>query len=280
MLYYAENIKKMRKRKNYTQLELAEGLASQGMISKIEKKQVAPDIDLLESIAEKLDCSLMDLLLKNDENELSQMYSYIENLLSKREYNLLEQFFKSDPSVKIMKQENKSYYKWISGIILTQNYKGYEDGIAEMQEAVKLSTNDPLTIRILVGLSGLYSEVEQFEVSLKYLSEAATLSETTTIELKLKQNINFQLARVYAVLERFDDAVFYSRVAIQFTIEQNSLYLLDDLYLMLAESYLRTSKIDDANTYVKLARTIAEIRSNSQLIPYIERTQSQIAAKL
>lgn len=280
MLQYAENIKKIRKRKNYTQSELAKGLASQGMISKIEKKQVSPDIDLLVSIAEKLDCSLMDLLLDNDENELSQVYAYIENLMGKREYSLLEQFYKSDPSVKIIKQENKSYYKWINGIILSQNYNRYNDGITEMLEAVDLSTNDQLTMHILVGLSGLYSEIEQFDNSLKSLSEAAKLVGKKTIEAKLNQNINFQLARAYSILERFDDSIFFNRIAIQFTLEQDSLYLLDDLYLLLADSYLRTNKISDANTYVKLAHTVAEIRSNSQLIPYIERTQFQIEAKI
>lgn len=280
MLYYAENIKKIRKRKKVTQSELAEGIASQGMISKIEKKQISPDVDLLQAIAEKLDCSLMDLVLENKENGLSQTYSYINKLIDKREYTLLEQCIKTDLRVKTMKQANESFYKWVNGIILSQNYHQYQEGIKEMVEAVNLSLNDSLKIRILVGLSGLYSEIQQFEKSLNSLLEATTLSEKVTVDNQLKQSINFQLARVYSVLEQFEDSIFYNRIAIQYTIGEESLYLLDDLYLLLADSYFRTGKMHEAHKYVQLASAVAEIRTNTQLIPYIERTQSKIENQL
>lgn len=276
MLNYAENIKKIRKRKNYTQSELAKDIASQGMISKIEKRQLSPDIDLLEAIADKLDCSLMDLLSDNNESELNQVYSYIDDFVSRREYQLLEHFFENDSMIKTIKEENESYYKWISGIILSQNKKRYEDGIAEMVHALNVSLNDQLTTRILVGLSGLYSETGQFEESLECLLEASTLSENVTLDIKLKQTINFQLARVYSVMEKFDQSIFYNRLAIQFAVEQDSLYLLDDLYLLLADSYLRINQINKAKANITLANTIAELRGNTQLIPYIELTQNQI----
>ncbi len=90
---YAENIKRIRLRKKYTQSELADGIASQGMISKIEKKQLSPDIDLLEAIAEKLNCSIMDLLTNNNDDELKQVYSYMNDLVKRREYSLLGLLF-------------------------------------------------------------------------------------------------------------------------------------------------------------------------------------------
>lgn len=276
MLNYAENIKKIRKTKKLTQADLAEGIASQGMISKVEKRQLSPDIDLLEAIAVKLDCSLMELLIDKDENNLNQVYSYLNGIVSRREYQLLERFFKSDPSIKVIKTENESYYRWIHGVILTQNDDNYDEGIAEMKEALQISSDNQLKVRILIGLSALYSEIEQLDVSLNYLLEALKLSEKIKIENNLKQKINFQLARLYSVMEQFNDSIFYNRVAIQFSIEKDSLYLLDDLYLLLSDSYLRIGETNKAYSNVDLAQTIAEIRSNTKLMPYIERTRYQI----
>lgn len=280
MLNYAENIKRIRKMKNITQSELAKGIASQGMISKVEKKQISPDIDLLEAIAKKLECSLMDLLLDKDGNNLEQMYSYMNGLVSRREYHLLEQFFKSDPSIVTIKKENESYYRWINGVILTQNYTKYDEGIIEMKEALNLTSNSQLKMRILIGLSGLYSEIDKFDESLRYLLETLELSEQVEIDYKLKQKTNFQLARLYSVMEQFNESIFYNRIAIQFSVEKDSLYLLDDLYLLLADSYLRLGEVNKANNNVLLAKTVAEIRSNTKLIPYIERTQYKIENRL
>ena len=276
MLNYAENIKKLRKRKHFTQSDLAKGISSQGMISKIEKKQISPDIDLLEAIAQKLECPLMELIMGEDENELSQVYSYMNMLVSKREYELLEKFFKSDSLIDKIKERNETYYKWINGVILSQNYKDYVEGIRLMTEALDSSGDDELKVRILTGLSALFSEIEEFENSIKYLLEATELSKEVQIDNNLKQKIQFKLARMYSVLEKFNDSIFYNRIGIQFAIEDNNLYLLDDFYLLLADSYLRTNKIDKANEVIKLASTIAEIKSNDQLIPYIERTQNEI----
>lgn len=273
---YAEKIKKLRKEKNITQVQLAEGISSQAMISKIEKKQISPDIDLLIKISQKLECSLIDLLSEEDD----ELYKYIYNLVSKREYKLLEQFFYSDSSIKNIKQNNLAFYKWIKGVIYTQNYKEYDKGISEMVAALDKSSDMQLKIRILIGLSALYSEIKKFDKSLDYLLKAEHLSTQIDIDTKLQQKINFQLARLYSVLEQFDNVVFYSKIAVQFAIKKDSMYLLDDLYLLLADSYLRTNQLLLADLYVDKSLLIAEIRTNQQLLPYIERTKNQIKSKI
>lgn len=276
MLNYAENIKKIRKRKNFTQAELAAGIASQGMISKIEKKQISPDIDLLEAIADKLDCSLMELLADSDDNQWHQMYSYINNLVKLREYKLLEQFVSNEPMIEMLKIENKPYYHWLCGIILSEIKQDYKKGIREMKLALSLSRDQQLSIRILVGLSALYSELNQSDQSIDYLLEASTLSEKGEVDLELKQSLNFQIARMYSVMEEFNKSIFYNRIAIQFAVEHDSLYVLDDLYLLLADSYLRTKQLNKAQSNIDLAKAIATVKSNNKLLPYIELTKQQI----
>lgn len=276
MLHYAENIKKLRKQKKITQSELADGIASQGTISKIEKNQISPDIDLLEAIAGRLECSVLDLLMKDTKNDLNQIYIYLENLIVKREYLLLEQFFKSDSSIQKIKFENESFYRMINSIIISQNYNDYEKSIVEMLNALELSENNQFTIRILVGISGLYSEIEDFDKSLNNLLEAVELSKKTKIDSQLQQKIYYQLARVYSVLENFEDSIFYNKIAIEFAVKCDSLFLLDDLYLLLSDSYLRTDNYEEARKYVEMSKIIATIRSNNQLIPYIEKTKLQI----
>lgn len=280
MLNYAENIKRIRKRKNYTQAELAAGIASQGMISKIEKKQLSPDIDLLEAIAKKLDCSLMELLSDSNDSKLNQIYSYINKLVKLREYKLLDQFVNNEPMIKIIKVENKPYYHWVQGIIFSEIKNDYKNSIKEMELALSLSKDPQLSIRVLVGLSALYSEVKQYDKSIDHLLEASTLSEQEEVELELKQSINFQIARMYSVMEDFNKSIFYNRIAIQFAVDQDSLYLLDDLHLLLADSYLRTEQVYKAQTNIDFAKAIAKVKSNNKLLPYIELTKQQIREKI
>lgn len=82
MIYYAHNIRQLRKEKGFTQSKLAENITSQGVISKIEKEIISPDIKTLQAIADKLNISLHDLLFESTEkNMLQQFYSQVNILL-------------------------------------------------------------------------------------------------------------------------------------------------------------------------------------------------------
>ncbi|MGO1453871.1 MAG: helix-turn-helix domain-containing protein, partial [Alkalibacterium gilvum] len=53
-----EKIRKRRKELKMTQADLSEGICTQAMVSRIEKKKVKPSRELMEKLAERLAVSL------------------------------------------------------------------------------------------------------------------------------------------------------------------------------------------------------------------------------
>lgn len=276
MTNYSKNIKKWRKKKKWTQAELASGITSQGMISKIEKNTISPDIDLLEKIAYKLDSTLIDLLTNDSNDELNFIYSHINNLILKREYELLAGYVDSENKIEKIKKQNKGYYYWIQAIISALHYGKYEEGIELLELALKNNKDIQLNVRILNNLSAFYSVIEKYEDALDYSQQAKKLADTIQIDNKLKQQIYFQQARLHSNIQEYSDAIFFSKIAVEYTVSINSLFLLDDLYLLIGNSYKELGELKKAEENTNIAYTIATIKSHSQLLPYIERTQKQI----
>lgn len=76
--------------------------------------------------------------------------------------------------------------------------------------------------------------------------------------------------------QNIQETIFHSKLAIQYTIEHESLELLDDLHLLLGDAYLTLGKLDLAEEYTQRAHTLATLKNNAVLLPYIERTLLQI----
>jgi len=276
MTNYSENIKKLRKNKGLTQAGLASGITSQGVISKIEKNTISPGIDLLNKIAERLDTSLIDLLSKNDNDELQYVYSHINNLILRREYELLADYFYTEPMIQSIQEHDEGYYRWVQAIVVGLHEGSYEDGIEELKNALKCNNEKQLQVRILNNLSAFYSMIREYDEALHYSQQATKLAHQISIGTNLKQQIFFQQARLYSDLKKYREAIFESQLAIQFTVDVGNLFLLDDLYLLLGDSYKELEELKEAKENVDIAYTIAKIKSHSQLMPYIERTQKQI----
>ncbi len=62
---FGTKVKTVRKHRNMSQTELADGLCSQALISRIEKTEVIPNALLLKSICNKLNVSV-DWILEDD----------------------------------------------------------------------------------------------------------------------------------------------------------------------------------------------------------------------
>ncbi|UTI84455.1 helix-turn-helix domain-containing protein [Mammaliicoccus sciuri] len=85
-----ERVKQRRIDLKLSQQNLAQGIATQSQISKIEKNELQPGSQLLFNISRRLNCS-MDYLYIGDEldTQLEQKLKVIERLLEERDYDAL-----------------------------------------------------------------------------------------------------------------------------------------------------------------------------------------------
>lgn len=178
----------------------------------------------------------------------------------------------------MIKNSDAGFYYWIEAIIIGLNEGKIEEGIEKLKEALEYNTDSELHIRILNNLAAFYSEIEEYDKALHYSEQATKLAKRKSLNAHLKQQIFFQQARLQSNLRKYNEAIFESKLAIQYTVEVGNLFLLDDLYLLLANSYKELKEYESAKENVEIAYTIAKVKSHSQLIPYIDRTQKQIEA--
>lgn len=281
VIYYAHNIRQLRKEKGLTQSKLAENITSQGVISKIEKEIISPDIKTLQAIADKLNISLHDLLFESTEkNMLQQFYSQVNILLDQRDYPGLKSFITDHPLFQTIKQNNPCFYNWITGIINIRVYDQTDKGISNFKQGLENCSDLKLKSRILIALSNTYSDLNNYEEAIDYLSQAEDLSKNGCVPYNMQIIIYYHQALMFAETNNYKDSIFKSKQAIQFIIDHQSLQLLDDLQLLLGDSYKEIGKLNLALEHTQTALTIAKLKNNVALLPYIERTLLQIEEQM
>lgn len=270
-------IKKLRIEKNMTQYDLAEGICSQGMVSKIEKKLIHPDIDLILKIADKLDCTVSQLLGEESTDKQDFTMDRIHRAINQRDYNLIAEELQTE-SMNNLKKTNFPLYTWIKSIVTAQvdgkvelANKSLLDVLPSLEENNK--ENIQLKLNILNALSSNYQQLNDLDNALKYLHEAIPLLDYTFIDIILKEKIYFSLARCNSLLEDYEQALFYAQKAIQLAVVENSLHLLDDLYLLLTDTYLKLVMLEKAEDALRKATLLIDIKNSRHLLPYLERAE-------
>lgn len=278
---YALNIRKLRKQKNMKQTDLAAGICSQGMISKIEKKQLRPDIDLLILIAKKLDVSVSELIGEHTETQNKKYLMHITSLLNSREFDVLESYLDSKAATDESVLNNPAFSRWLKGVLLATNHEDAENALQELTEALRIidesgQPQEDLRVRIYTTLASTYILQNNYDQSIKFSNLAISLLPKTELDFETKQKVYYTLALAYSYQENFAETIFHTQIAIQVGLESSSLYLLDDLYLLLANTYIQTKEYDKANTALDKATLLADIKNHYVLKPYIERNAMQL----
>ncbi|MCW6677534.1 helix-turn-helix domain-containing protein [Aerococcaceae bacterium NML180378] len=281
MYDYATNIRKLRKQKNLKQTDLAAGICSQGMISKIEKKQLRPDIDLLILIAKKLDVSVGELIGEHTESQNKKYLMHITNLLNAREFDVLESYLDSKAATDESVLNNPAFSKWLKGVLLAMNHADAEGALQELNEALEIvqasgEPQDELVVRIYTTLASTYILMKDYTQSIKYCELAIALLPKTELDFATKQKVYYTLALSYSYQQNFAETIFHTQIAIQVGLENSSLYLLDDLYILLTNTYIETKEYDKALAALEKATLLADIKNHYVLKPYIERNATKL----
>ena len=280
---YAVHIRQLRKQHNLTQKDLADGICSQALISKIESGAIIPDIETIHHIANKFNITVSQLI---GESSLDNpLISSIEQLLDHREYAALEQLLSARNLLTTHIDQLSPYYLWLNAIILHHVHHDFEESLLTLDKAYALLKSNKITTREEIDLA-----VRILNSHISILDKLGRLEETQTyyhlIKQYPKERIGFETYTISRTTESiiqakqgiFTEAILIAQQNIDNIIEHNSLLLLDDNYLQLANVYTALDDFQNALHYITLANTIATIKMNRQLLPYIEMIRTKILA--
>ncbi|MBY0123155.1 helix-turn-helix domain-containing protein [Bacillus sp. S/N-304-OC-R1] len=243
-----KKIKELRKYWHMTQEELADGICSQGLISKIEKnEEIHLSAQLLHQISQRLGVSIEYFFLESDLPRLSyinDICDQITELIRSKQYEEAYPYVKlqkNNPSFE-KKPHLKQFLLWREAICINYVEKDKEKALKLINEALSYSkTGDKIyslrELDILISKAIIYGELNQWELArelyTKILNYADKLPYLTDRTIFI--NIYYNFSQASAKIKNYDHALYLCNKGITMCKEIKTYYLLGSLYYQKAQ---------------------------------------------
>ena len=252
-----------------SQKKLAEGICTQTIISRLEKGEVTPSIDIFFKIIKKLNIptceieALFDIDTKEYQPSNFKVNELVE-LLYKRDYKTLD-FVLSSIDKNTLDSENILYFEWFQAITTYHIKNQLELAIKNLKTLiVKVEVGCILYCDICNTLGNFYSEKKLFEDAIlwykKVLPYIKIIQNTSS-----EQPFYYSIARIYGILTKFNDATYWNSTAITKALENKSFYLLGDNYYLQARLFEEQNLIEDAINSCNKAINIFSLENNETM---------------
>ncbi len=248
----ASLIKRTRLEKGFSQKELSEGICAQAVISKIEKAEVSPSVELFFKLVKKLDIDssvILELFQLKKSAEESILTDELKSILYRREYDTLEyflQFISKDVS-----PIQSPYIQYLNGVLLFGKYKKSNEALEILEGLLPtLVENANLFLRVGIAIAGIYSELEEYVASMnRYESLIHHYHESNDWELKVL--FQYGYSRILYLCNNFEKALVYNAESLELLKSRNTLFMLGNTLLMRANILAKRSIISEAIDMVK-----------------------------
>ncbi|MBS4461749.1 MULTISPECIES: helix-turn-helix transcriptional regulator [unclassified Facklamia] len=268
MITYNKKIKDLRLQLNMTQNDLAKGITSQSVISKIEKGLISPDIDLLQQICERLNTSLATLL-DEDYKTITLNTDYIDSLLEKRDYVHLEKYL-STLDISSLSSNQAHFIEWIKLVIQTACYGETDSVIEKANHLITLiSTNNnkfniELKINLYLLIANIYEELKDINQTKEFLLKAYSFSRLPIVAWNIQHKILYGLSRIYYQLNCYEESYQFGLETLEITISNHTLMYLEDILLVLANASIKLGSVEESKEYINQAEVIAKLKLNNR----------------
>ena len=229
-------IKEMRKVVGLTQGDLAEGICTQALISRIEKGDIYPSATALYQIAVKLGVDINYFF----EIGTTPRLDYIREV--ERQLKFLRNTWDYNGMIDVVKMEEKNplFYKdneklqllyWHKAIYLHEEIKETESAIILLHKAYHLTAHPKKAMseremQILSTIGTIHAALHQYDEALDYYYQVETAMKTTEHlqEKEIKTKLFYSIARVLTRCERLEESTDYCLRAIKWCFEEELLW--------------------------------------------------------
>lgn len=262
-------IKSKRKELDLTQKELAEGICTQALISRIEKGDIVPQNSILQQLGSRLqldDNELNNLAYKTRyDNEMFEIKKKIRKALTRRDYVYIEKILEQNKILisNTNNQNDQAFFTWMKASLQDKLYHQKDKALKILTEIPLLHLEDELAIEILNAIGVIYYQGEEFKEALNVFQHAVNMIEDN-IDYMVQTKLLFNYA---LTLEEFDEdkkALDYIIQAIERLIFEDSMYLLGDLYHTKGFILRKLGHLQEAKKSNQLALSIFEIQNNNK----------------
>jgi transcriptional regulator with XRE-family HTH domain len=274
-------IRDIRKSLKITQEEIASGICTQGLISRIEKGEHIPSADILYKIAKKLGLDVNYFFHYAETPSLTyieEVMYQVRKSIRERSYHEVEEIIKIEMKNPLFQTPTfKQFLLWHKGICTYYIQADIEKAMSLMQEALNLSETgnnaySEREIEILNSIAILHSEVGQHKRAIETLEKAMVHLKN----LSCKKDVHIEIRLLYNLAKflwfegAYADSIQFCERGSKLCLQYESFYLYGELTFQHGYNLMKLNKKKEAIVYFYKARSIFQLQNNSHFVSYID----------
>ncbi|RXJ02219.1 XRE family transcriptional regulator [Anaerobacillus alkaliphilus] len=280
--HVGKKIKELRTYYNIYQEELADGICSQGAISKIEKDEIMPSAHILYELAKRLGVDLNYLFGTSSSPRLDYIKSACEDItkeIRNRNYEEALRMIKNEKRNPLFNStELKQFLLWREGICVFGLEKNHQKGFDLLNEALSLTptTNknfSEIQLDIMGSLAIFNSQLKEHEKTKEiYLKIFALIKKMPN---PIEPNLFIRLLYNSAVNDHFlgdyQSSIKKCDEAIAVCKSNMTMYLLAQTFFQRGESYYSYKKDgSEALKWMNKSLNLFEVLEDQGAMDYVE----------
>lgn len=286
-----KKIKELRQEVNITQGELAEGICTQALISRIEKGETDPNATALYQISKRLGVDVnyfFEIGTTPRLDYVKEVERQLRQLRKKHLYKEMIEMVKTEEHNPLFQQkENLQLLYWHKGIYLFEVERKSEEGLSLLRNALSLTSEGKKALseremEILLTIGGFYVGMENYSEALNYYEQVRDALTTTRqlIDKSIKTRLLYNVARALTRMGRYKESTDSCKEGIKWCIEEEHLYGFAQLHYHIGYNFELEGKIEQALSYIDKSILLFESLKNHEHTAFLTKKKEQLSLKL
>lgn len=267
-------LKKIRRKRGLSQTALAEGICTQATISLMEKQNRLPKMNILTAICERLNIPT-ERIVENSGSGINDQFNTIVNDLVAGKLEEAVDGLNKIPIKKIESDFDKQRYYYLLGTVQVKSNK-IDEAIFNFELVLTQFATTSANIYLAMTTAGMalaYYKRNDPERAQRLTDRAVRLIDNKKLIGSLHQwaSIYCQIGELYGNLGNYKESKKIVERGIELCRDHDSLFILDELYLILGKDELALGEKDEAKKTLEIAKSISIARRESFVKDEIEK---------
>ena len=267
-----EKLRNIRRKRGLSQTALSVGICTQATISLMEKQDRIPKMNILTAICGRLDIDVSEIV-EDDNNSMTLLFDQIENAVVHENYADAKKML---TKIKVKNLENefdKQRYYYLVGMYQVETNQ-VDDAIFNFEliltQFSTMSANIYWALTT-VGMAIAYEKLNNQARALKFVQRAVSLidEKQMTGGQRQWQVIYRNIAELYISLKQWKDAIKMAQRGIKICRENESFFLLDNYYYLIAQAQMVGGQRQAAKDSMVIAKNVALAADDQDLVKKI-----------
>ncbi|MEW4327926.1 helix-turn-helix domain-containing protein [Rossellomorea marisflavi] len=287
-----KKIRELRKAIGITQGELADGICTQALVSRMEKGDIYPSATVLYRISQKLGVDV-NYFFEIGSTERFDYIKNVERLLNnyrfKLQYDELIELVRKEEKnpIFINHKENKQLLEWNKAIYIAEVENDKDRAISVLLDAYQLTADQKRAMseremRLQLSLGNFLSLQDKYEEALAvYERVQDVLGPNPYLQDKsIQTRIYYHTARILTRLGRYDESMEYCKKGLKWTIGEERLFGIADLFYQIGFNLEMKGELEASLPYFQKARNYFHIQKNTKFVEFIDGKIGEVEEKL